>query len=153
MKKYTISILIAVIFIISILPINYVQARDPDAPSSSSTSTDESTWVKDAFTDAKDFMQENPKEVFGFENKVLKFFTNIVKGVNMVLIVTLFGISTIAISIAGFRYLVSGAAPDQRQAARDGLRKTFIGMAYGFGAYTIWTVSMNIVKLIIGTFT
>lgn len=153
MKKYTISILIAVIFIIQIFPINYVLARDPDAPTSSGSTTDQNTWVKDAFTDAKNFMEEQPSQVFGFENKILKFFRNIIKGVNLVLLVTLFGISSIAVSISGFRYLVSGAAPEQRNAARNGLRKTFVGMAYGFGAYTIWVISMNIVKIIIGTFT
>lgn len=107
------------------------------------------TWVKDAFTASNKFLKENPKEVFGFENDLFKIFKNIIKAINLVLIVLLFAISAIALSVIGIKFIASGDAPHKRKEAEDNLHTAIIGMAYGFGAYTIWVIAMQIVTMLI----
>lgn len=137
MKKKIITIIfIALIFIISN---SYVYASDD--------------WVADAFSATQEFLDEPTKDVLGVVKPSFTFFQNIVKGFNRVLLVALAGISTIALSVTGMRYMASGASPDQRKQANQSLKTIFIGMAFGFGAYTIWRIAMAIIQIMMTSFT
>ena len=72
--------------------------------------------------------------------------------INRVLLVALAGISTVALSITGIRYILSGGVPQQKENAKRSLRTIFTGMAIGFGAYMIWRIAMSIVTIIISAF-
>ena len=80
---------------------------------------------------------------------VFDLFKKIVRAINRVLLVALFGLSTISLSVIGVRYMLSGARPEQKKTAVDSLHTLFMGMAYGFGAFIIWNISMSIVGFII----
>ena len=92
-------------------------------------------------------MNEPTKDFKGILSPTFTLFQNIVKAINRVLIVLLAGISTIALSVTGVRYLASGASPEQRDIAKQSLHTIFIGMAFGFGAFVIWRVAMAIVSI------
>lgn len=108
------------------------------------------TWVKDAFSASNKFLKENPKEVFGFENDLFGVVKRIIKAINLILIVLLFGISAIVLSLIGIKFITSDGMPQKRKEAEDSLHTALIGMAYGFGAYTIWFIAMQIVTILIG---
>lgn len=122
----------------------------------SSSDVNESNWVKKAFSAAHSFLTESvdvnsssasaPEKMVG---KFLKFGRDIVKAINKVLLVALFGISAISISIIGVRYIISRGNPRAIERAKHDLHTTFIGMAYGFGAFIIWNVAMSIITIII----
>lgn len=134
MKKKMITIIfIALIFIISN---SYVYAD----------------WVSDAFSATSEFLNEPTKYVFGIVSPTFTFFQNIVKALNRILLVLLAGISTIALSVTGVRYMASGASPAQRETAQKSLKTIFIGMAFGFGAYTIWRIAMAIIQIMMKSF-
>ena len=136
MKKKIITIIfIALIFIISS---SYVYASDD--------------WVSDAFSAASEFINEPTKDVGGIISPTFTFFQNIVKALNRILLVLLAGISTIALSVTGVRYMASGASPAQRETAQKSLKTIFIGMAFGFGAYTIWRIAMAIIQIMMKSF-
>ena len=136
MKKKIITVIfIASIFIVSN---SYVYAA--------------SDWVSEAFSATASFLEEPTKDVFGIVNPTFTFFQNIVKAANRILLVLLAGISTIALSVAGVRYMASGASPDEKGKAKNSLRTIFIGMAFGFGAYTIWRIAMAIIQIAFASF-
>lgn len=137
MKKIIISIIIVMIFFINSNSIVY-GASD--------------TWVSEAFQAAHDFINEPTTDDLGIIDPLLKNFKNIVKGINITLLVLLSSLSVISLAVIGVRYIMSGASPHQREIAKQSLHTVFIGMVYGFGAYTIWKIAMGIVELIIGAF-
>lgn len=139
MKKIVVSFILITIFFINSNSLVY--AADDDGG-----------WVSDAFSAASTFLKEPTKDSFGILNPTFKFFQGIVKAINRVLIVLLAGISTIALSVTGVRYMASGASPEQRDVAKHSLHTIFVGMAFGFGAYVIWRIAMGIVAVIIGEF-
>ena len=139
MKKIVVSFILITIFFINSNSLVY--AADDDGG-----------WVSDAFSAASTFLKEPTKDSLGILNPTFKFFQGIVKGINRVLIVLLAGISTIALSVTGVRYMASGASPEQRDVAKHSLHTIFVGMAFGFGAYVIWRIAMGIVAVIIGAF-
>lgn len=114
-------------------------------------SSSSDTWVKDAFSAASSFMGENPKDTIGI-SPLFSLFKNMVQAVNRVLLVLLAGISTIALSITGVRYILAGASPEQQKVAKSSLKTIFIGMGFGFGAYVIWRIAMAIVGIFISAF-
>ena len=83
---------------------------------------------------------------------MFKTFKNILQAANRILLVLLAGLSIIALSVTGIRYMMSGALPEQKEIAKQSLHTIFIGMAMGFGAYVIWRIAMSIVTLIIEAF-
>ena len=105
-----------------------------------------------SFSAASTFMNEPTKDFKGILSPTFTLFQNIVKAINRILIVLLAGISTIALSVTGVRYLASGASPEQRDIAKQSLHTIFIGMAFGFGAFVIWRVAMAIVSIMIASF-
>ena len=108
------------------------------------------TWLDQSFTAAKEFLeQKETKDDLGWANPVLDIFRKLVNTANRVLLVALFGVSTVSLSIIGVRFMTSGASPAERQKAQRSLKTTFIAMAYGFGAFTIWRVAMAIINFII----
>ena len=138
MKKIFISTIVFFI-IFSTSSITCVYAADDD-------------WVSKAFSAASTFMNENATDFKGVLSSPFEFFKNTVKAINRVLIVLLAGISTIALSVPGVRYLASGASPEQRDIAKQSLHTIFIGMAIGFGAFVIWKIAMGIVSIMISSF-
>lgn len=137
MKKIIISILVVILFFADSNQIVY--AADSSG-----------NWVSEAFEAANSFIQEPTTDDTGIINPILAQFKNLIKGINVILLVLLAGLSAISLSVVGVRYLLSGASPHQRGEAQRSLRTVFIGMAYGFGAFLIWNIAMAIVKLIIG---
>lgn len=109
-------------------------------------------WVSNAFSAASSFMEEDTKDFKGILSPTFELFKDIVKAINRVLIVLLAGISTIALSVTGVRYLASGASPEQREIAKQSLHTIFIGMAFGFGAFAIWRIAMALVTIMIESF-
>ena len=145
MKKNK-ELILSIIFIILIILI-------PNTYTNSTTTTSQDTWVKDAFNAAGSFLKEDVKDPTGGHlSKGLQIFINIVKGINTVLIVALFAISAIALAIDGIKYIMAGGSPEKVGKAKSDLVITFKGMAIGFGAYTIWRISMGVVVLIIEAF-
>ena len=138
MKKIVISAIIFIIFFTNSITTVYA--------------VEDKSWVSKAFSAASTFMNEPTKDFKGILSPTFTFFQNVVKMINRVLIVLLAGISTIALSVTGVRYLASGASPEQRDIAKQSLHTIFIGMAFGFGAFVIWQVAMGIVKIIITSF-
>ncbi len=139
MKKILITINIIILFFICSNPSVYA------------ASTSDETWVKDAFEAASSFMGENPTDTIGI-SPLFSLFKDLVRAANRVLLVLLAGISTIALSITGVRYILAGASPDQQKVAKSSLKTIFIGMGFGFGAYVIWRIAMAIVGIFIGAF-
>lgn len=145
MKKKILITLFTLIYILSIMPQNIVMASDSDVT--------EYNWVQKAFGAASSFLNEDAKiKDSSMDGKVLSAFQILIKAINRILLVALFGLSTISLSIIGVKYMVSGGAPHQKEQAKHSLHTLFIGMAYGFGAFAIWKVSMAIVKMVIGSF-
>ena len=147
MKKIFIST-IANIIIFLTSSITSVYATDKSGKSTA----DVGSWVSKAFSAASTFMNEPTKDFKGILSPTFTLFQNIVKAINRILIVLLAGISTIALSVTGVRYLASGASPEQRDIAKQSLHTIFIGMAFGFGAFVIWRVAMAIVSIMIASF-
>lgn len=156
-------ILICVIFIdINISTTVYAEkVKDESLPVRSGTGTatgtensssDSGSWVSDAFSAASSFFSEDVNDEMGIIEKPLDLFSDLVKAINLVLIVALAGISAISLSIVGIRYIISIANADQKKKAIEDLHTTFRGMAYGFGAFFIWQIAMSIVRLIIKGF-
>ena len=139
MRKIVFSIIMMIIFVISSTQFVYAVPQ-------------EKTWVQDAFGDVQSFFGETVEDKTGIASPILNFFSNIIKGINIVLLVVLFGLSAISLSITGVRYIISGSSPGERKVAKDNLKKAFKGMAIGFGAYVIWRVAMGFVNIIIGAF-
>lgn len=136
MKKIIISIIVIGIFLAN--STQFVYASDDG-------------WVQDAFSAASDFMyQTNVTDTTGVVKPIFETFKSLVKTVNIVLIVLLMGLSIIALSITGVRYIASGASPHQKEIAKQSLHTIFIGMAIGFGAYVIWRIAMSIIEVIMG---
>ena len=147
MKKSK-EIFLSIIFfmIIVLIPNTHTYAKN-------TASTSQDTWVQDAFSAAGGFLKEDVKDPTGGHlSKGLQIFTNIVKGINTVLIVALFAISAISLAIDGIKYIMAGGSPEKVGKAKSDLVITFKGMAIGFGAYTIWRISMGVVVLIIEAF-
>ena len=138
MKKILITINIIILFFIC-------------SNSSVYAATSDETWVQDAFKAARSFMGENPTDTIGI-SPLFSLFKDFVRAANRVLLVLLAGISTIALSITGVRYILAGASPDQQKVAKSSLKTIFIGMGFGFGAYVIWRIAMAIVGIFIGAF-
>ena len=143
MDKCKIYVFFISIFILAIIPTKYTYCASEDEK-----------WVKDAFnaTDSffkEDFTQHDPLKL---DNWLLPFFTAIIKWINRILLIALFGLSAVALSYCGLQYILTADGPNQKLDARKNIRTTFIGMFYGFGAYAIWGIAMQIVKLIIGSF-
>ena len=115
---------------------------------------DDTQWVKDAFNSTDKFIKEDftKNDPLKLHNWLLPFFENIIKWINRILLVALFGLSAIALSYCGLQYILTADGPNQKVNARENIRTTFIGMFYGFGAYAIWGIVMQVVKVILGSF-
>lgn len=145
MKKFINHFLICTICFMSIFSNTFVYAE----------TVTENNWVKKAFSAAHSFLTENveldgnanaPEKMVG---NMLTVFKDIVKAANKILLVALFGISAISISIIGVRYIISLNDSKAIKEAKEKLHTTFIGMAYGFGAFLIWNIAMSMVTIII----
>lgn len=153
MKKIVASILITIIFLIT--SVQYVYAvptvgTDPSGSTSGSTS-DDGSWVQNAFSAAKNFLtQSEVNDDLGI-SPMFNFIKSLIKAVNVILMVVLIGLSIIALSVTGVRYIASGASPSQKEIAKQSLHTICIGMAIGFGAYVIWRIAMSIVEIIISS--
>lgn len=153
MKKKILITLLLTVCMIAIMPKNIAMATEKRAhsgESSSSTTSGEITednWIEKAFSATSTFLTKETT----VEDKlgVFDLFKKIVRAINRVLLVALFGLSTISLSVIGVRYMLSGARPEQKKTAVDSLHTLFMGMAYGFGAFIIWNISMSIVGFII----
>lgn len=141
-----------IMFFISSNSLVYADDAASDA-SESTKSTQDTSWVNKAFSAASSFLKEPTKDFHGMLSPAFTFFQTIVKAINRILIVLLAGISTIALSVTGVRYLASGASPNQKEVAKQSLHTIFIGMAFGFGAFAIWKIAMSIVGIMINSFT
>lgn len=137
---------------------SFVYATGSGSRSGTSITTDLDTtpdddWVANSFSAAKEFLEEQTQNSWGIMKPIFDFLKNLIKGANRVLFVALTGLSIIALSIVGVRYIASGASPGQREIAKQSLHTIFIGMAFGFGAFAIWKIAMAIIKIMIGAFT
>lgn len=137
MKKIVITF-ITVIFIVA-LQSSFTYAASSDS------------WVKDAFSATSRFLNENATDTIGI-SKPFELFKNLIKAINKVLLVALAGMSIIALSITGIKYILSSSSPDRQGEAKKSLKTIFIGMIIGFGAFTIWNIAISIINIIIGTF-
>lgn len=136
------------IFIITILIMIFVLGSNQTTYAASSNND----WVKNAFSAANKFMKEDATDELKIISPFFRTFQNIVKAANRILLVLLAGLSIIALSVTGVRYMLSGASPQQKEVAKQSLHTIFIGMAMGFGAYVIWRIAMSIVEIIIMAF-
>lgn len=156
MKKILIStIVLMIMFLLNSNSLVYAETKTTKTTEKAEESTsaaDDGSWVSKAFSAASTFMNEPTKDFKGILSPTFKLFQNIVKAINRVLIVLLAGISTIALSVTGVRYMASGASPEQRDIAKQSLHTIFIGMAFGFGAFIIWKIAMAIVSIMIAAF-
>ena len=156
MKKIK-RILIIFIFATIIISINTISKASSSGTGQSSgqntTQENEVTmdsWVEEAFKAARNFLTDDEvTDDLGFAGELLILARSVINAINRVLIVLLAGISAIALSVVGIRYLYSTSKPSQVSKARDDLHTVFTGMLYGFGAYLIWRIAMSIVILII----
>ena len=137
MKKIVITF-ITVIFIVA-LQSSFTYAASSDS------------WVKDAFSATSRFLNENATDTIGI-SKPFKLFKDLIKAINKVLLVALAGMSIIALSITGIKYILSSSSPDRQGEAKKSLKTIFIGMIIGFGAFTIWNIAISIINIIIDTF-
>jgi hypothetical protein len=148
MKKHLIKILLIVI---SFMIVGFLGT--PASLATSNTTTNESTWVSDAFDAAKSFLQDSDAtDDLGIVNPLLIKFRNIVNALNTILLVLLAGISAIALAVVGVKYIMAASSPEKKGEAKESLHTVFWGMAYGFGAYLIWKIAMGIVSIIINAF-
>ena len=155
-KTYKVLMIIIIILICncSLVYANDNTIKDSESEDDSYVGTG---WISKAFEEARKFLKGEEDEDYdptfddqtGLVNVFLDAFKRGIKVVNVVLLVALFGISTIALSVVGIRFIITGAIPTQREQAQRDLHTIFFGMLYGFGAYTIWTVSMKLLELII----
>lgn len=150
MKKLILGLLIFSSFIFALTNIAYA-----DEQMVLDGGSNQKSWVQKAFDATKNFLEGNGEEpatgaVAEIGNSLLTEFNRIIKSINRVLIVLLFGISTISLSVTGIRYIFAADNPNKKEAAKHNLHTAFIGMAYGFGAFTIWSIAMQIIKIIIG---
>lgn len=156
MKKILISTIVLIImFLLNSNSLVYAETKTTKTTEKTEESSSEDSdgdWVSKAFSAASTFMKEDTKDFKGILSPAFTFFQNIVKAINRVLIVLLAGISTIALSVTGVRYMASGASPEQRDIAKQSLHTIFIGMAFGFGAFIIWKIAMAIVSIMIAAF-
>ena len=111
MKKNMIYIIISIIILFSLLPVTYVQAADGD------------DWVQDAFNAANNFLGEDPTlsengEIAEIEETMFEKMKMIVKAINRILLVLLFGLSAISLGVIGIRYILAGSSPHQKEAAK-----------------------------------
>ena len=141
MKKKIVIILFILGCILFIMPQNIsMGANERDAAKAGATTDSRigditpDNWVQKAFGSAKSFLEEDTT-----------------RALNRILLVALFGISTISLSIIGVKYMTSGGTPHKKEEAKKNLHTLFIGMAYGFGAFIIWRVAMALVGMIIGS--
>lgn len=153
MKIKIILITIIATFLINFLYIIPVQANSQNTTQSTGQTTGGGSWVQEAFQAAYDFFNGTDDSIDNNEvaNGALEIFKSIIKALNRILIVLLFGLSAISLSIIGIRYIVSGSSPGQREIAQKSLKTVFIGMLYGFGAFVIWNIAIQIIKLVIGS--
>ena len=137
--------IISIITIITVLMINLNQVVY--------ASDNSRVWVQKAFDEANSFLTDDSVEDdLGIFGNLLGEFTNIIQGINVVLLVLLAGLSAISLAVVGVKYIMAGDSPHNKENAKKSLHTVFIGMVYGFGAYVIWTISMEIVNLIMGAF-
>lgn len=124
------------------------QSDGQDATQESEVTMD--SWVEDAFKAARSFLtDDNVTDDLGFAGKLLILARSVINAINRILLVLLAGVSAIALSVVGIRYLYSTASPGQVGQAKKDLHTVFTGMFYGFGAYLIWRIAMSIIILII----
>lgn len=127
-------------------------ARDEEL--AATADPDDTQWVQDAFNETGSFLNEDftVHDPLRLSNWLLPFFENIIKWINRILLVALFGLSAVALSYCGLQYIITADGPSDKVNARQNIRTTFIGMFYGFGAYAIWGIAMQVIKVIIGSF-
>lgn len=141
MKKIFLSIVLVVVTL-SIYSNHQVYGNESDS------SEEESTWVSEAFNATSSFLNEETKDTIGI-SPLFEMFKNIIKAVNRVLIVLLAGISMIALSLTGIKYVMGGASPQKKEEAKKSLHTIFMGMALGFGAFFIWKIVITIINIVI----
>lgn len=145
MKYKKFSIFVVMLIVLVIIPTNeQVYASD----------SGNVQWVQDAFNATGSFLEENFSnvDVLNLDSWFVPLITVPLKIINRVLIVALFGLSTVALSYCGIQFIIHSDNPSRQKDARENIRTTFIAMGYGFGAYLIWSVAMQIVTLILGQF-
>ncbi len=141
MKKIFLSIVLVVVTL-SIYSNHQVYGNESDS------SEEENTWVSEAFNATSSFLNEETKDTIGI-SPLFEMFKNIIKAVNRVLIVLLAGISMIALSLTGIKYVMGGASPQKKEEAKKSLYTIFMGMALGFGAFFIWKIVITIINIVI----
>ena len=109
-------------------------------------------WVDKAFHSVSNFFKEDfsKVDILKLDNWFVPIISTVLKMINRVLIVALFGLSAIALSYCGIQYIFHADNPANQNDVRNNIRTTFIGMGYGFGAYIIWYIAMQIVQAILG---
>lgn len=140
-KKISIITMITIMLLVTLQPVVY-------------GTDDDETWIRDAFRAVNSFLTEDISSLntFGAGDRLIDFFTTIIKWVNTILVVTLFSLSAIALSYNGVKYILASDNPNELSNVKKNFRTIFTGMAYGFGAWTIWGIAMKIVTLIIKSF-
>jgi len=112
----------------------------------------DSQWVKDSFDATQSFLKEdfNKVDILKLDSWFVPLVSVPLKIINRVLIVTLFGLSAVALAYCGIQFILGADTPRKKTDARENIRTVFIGMGYGFGAYVIWFIAMQIVSMILG---
>ena len=116
-------------------------------------------WVQKAFAAVFSFLSEDTEldrdSTDLKEKTIANIFTlvsNVIRGINKILLVVLFGLSSISLSYVGIQYIWARENPGALQKAKNDLKTTFIAMGYGFGAFAIWRIAMAIVRMVLETF-
>lgn len=152
MKKSIAIIVITFICILCSIQPTYAKNENANSKNTNTESTGANgSWANEAISAAQNFLKEETVDEIGI-SPIFELFKSMVKAVNRFLLVLLSGISIVALSVTGVRYMASGAAPGQKAVAQQSLKTIFKGMTIGFGAYFIWRIAMSLVTTMIGAF-
>ena len=136
MKKIVFSI-----FIIITLILNFNQPV--------SIGANDTSFVSEAFKATDEFFNEKVEDDDGRITDVFNLIKKIIKAINRVLIIVLGALSMISLAMIGIKYIMSSTTAGRLSEAKKQLKTVVIGMAFGFGAYTIWMIGIYIVEIII----
>lgn len=110
---------------------------------------DDTSFVSEAFEATENFLKEDVEDKDGRITDVFNLIKKIIKAINRLLIIVLGALSMISLTIIGIKYIMSSTTAGRLSEAKKELKTVVIGMAFGFGAYTIWLIGISIVEIII----
>lgn len=137
MKKIVFSIFIIITLIVSLNQITYAATEGSN------------NFFSEAVDATKKFLNEDPKDVPQGAEDAFSEAKKIIVTINRILTVALLGLSIVALSVVGIKFIIGGADAKSKAQAKNDLKTVMIGLAFGLGAYTIWSLGISIINLVI----